>query len=148
MPEKKIYTTVTSPEETGQRLTLDDEPYFKYVVGGDYTFKNGLYVNAQYMHGFFTDRGVDGLEDYFLIALERKYFHEELKIRVAVATEIADFDDLRNRSAFFGGPELIYYPTDNIEIILGGLLLDGSSSTQFGQFSNNDEIYFKVKYSF
>jgi len=148
LPDDKIFTTVISPVGNQQQLALDDEPYFKYVVGGDYTFKNGIYVNAQYMHGFFTDRGVDGLEDYFLIAVEKKYFHEEIKVRVAAAIEITDFDDIENRSALFGGPELIYYPTDNAEIILGGLLLDGNSSTQFGQFSNNDEVYFKVKYSF
>ena len=100
------------------------------------------------MHGFFTDRGVDGLEDYFLIALERKYFPDELKVRAAFAAEIADFDDIGNCSAFFGGPELTYYPSDNVEITIGGLLLDGNSSTQFGQFSRNDEVYFKVRFYF
>jgi len=148
MPEKKIYTTVTFPEETRMQLALSGDPCFKYVIGGDYTFKSGPYVNIQYLHGFYTDRGTDGLEDYFLIALERKYFHEELKVRAAIAAEIADFDDIGNRSAFFGGPELTYHHADNIEIVLGALLLEGNSSTQFGQFSNNDEIYFKVKYSF
>jgi len=148
-PEERIYTIVTSPSGPPQeQLALDDEPYFKYVLGGDYTFRNGTYLNAQYMHGFFTDRGADNLEDYFLVAIEKKFFHEELKLRMAIASEIADFDDIENHSAYFGGPELTYYPVDNIEIILGGLLLEGDYSTQFGQFSRNDETYFKVKYSF
>ncbi|OQX92793.1 MAG: hypothetical protein B6D58_01230 [candidate division Zixibacteria bacterium 4484_95] len=148
LPEKKIYTIITSPNETQEQLVLDDKPYFKYVVGGDYTFKNGIYINGQYLHGFYTDRGVDNIEDYFLIALEKKFFHEDLKTRMVIAAEVANFDDIENRSAYFGGPELTYYPKDNIELITGSFLLAGDSSTQFGQFKENDEIYFKVKYSF
>ncbi len=147
-PEEKIYTNVTSPNGTQKQLVLDDAPYFKYVIGGDYTFRNGLYLNAQYLHGFFTDRGVDNLEDYFFVAIEKKFFHEELKVRATFAAEIADFDDIGNHSAYFGGPELTYYPVDNVEIVMGGLLLEGNSSTQFGQFSKNDEIYIQVNYSF
>ncbi len=148
LPEKKIYTSVTSPDETQEQLALDKEPYFKYVVGGDYTFRNGLYVNAQYLHGFFSDRCADNLEDYFLIALEKKFFHEDLKVRTVFAAEVADFADFKNRSAFFGGPEVTYYPKDNVELVTGSFLLGGDSSTQFGQFKDNDEIYVKVKYFF
>jgi len=148
LPEKKVYTSITSPDGTQEQLALDDKPYLKYVVGGDYTFKNGIYVNGQYLHGFYTDRGVDNMEDYFLIAFEKKFFHEDLKTRIVIAAEVADFDDIENRSAYFGGPELTYYPKDNIELVAGSFLLAGDSSTQFGQFKENDEIYFKVKYSF
>ncbi len=148
VPAEATYTTVTAPGETSLHLALSDDPYVKYVVGGDYTFRNGLYVNAQYLHGFFTDRGPDGLEDYFLVAFERDFLHGDLRARLAFAAEIADFGDVANRSAFFGGPEVTYYPTDSAEIAAGALLLEGDSSTQFGQFSDNDEVYIKVKYSF
>jgi hypothetical protein len=148
VPAEATYTAVTAPGEASLHLALSDDPYVKYVVGGDYTFRNGLYVNAQYLHGFFTDRGSDGLEDYFLVALERGFLHGDLRARLAFAAEIADFEDVANRSAFFGGPEITYYPTDSTEIAAGALLLEGDSSTQFGQFSDNDEIYIKVKYSF
>jgi len=148
IPEDKIYTIVNSSDSTEWLLALDNKPYFKYVVGGDYTFRNGIYINAQYLHGFFTDRGAGNLEDYFLIAFEKKFFHEDLKVRTVFAAEVADFSDLKNRSAFFGGPEITYYPKDNVELVAGSFLLGGDSSTQFGQFRSNDEIYIKVKYSF
>ncbi|MCK4681306.1 hypothetical protein KAT82_09270, partial [bacterium] len=148
IPAEATYTTVTGPGEASMHLALSDDPYIKYVVGGDYTFRNGLYVNAQYLHGFFTDRGTDGLEDYFLVALERDFLHGDLRARLAFAAEVADFGDVANRSAFFGGPELTYYPTDSAEITAGALLLEGDPSTQFGQFSDNDEVYVKVRYSF
>ncbi len=148
VPEEETYTVMTSPDGVLTQLALGDDPYVKYVVGGDYTFRNGLYVNGQYLHGFFTDRGTDGLEDYFLIALERDFLRGELTVRLALAAEIADFEDVANRSAIFGGPELTYRPTDNAEIVAGALLLEGDSSTQFGQFSDNDEVYVKAGYSF
>jgi hypothetical protein len=148
LPQKKIYTSVVSPEETQEQLALNNEPYFKYVVGGDYTFQNGIYINAQYLHGFFSDRGAGNLEDYFLIALEKKFFHEDLKVRTVFAAEVADFSNLGEHSAFFGGPEITYYPKDNVELVIGSFLLDGGISTQFGQFRGNDEIYLKAKYSF
>ncbi len=148
VPAEATYTTVTGPGEASMHLALSDDPYVKYVVGGDYTFRNGLYVNGQYLHGFFTDRGPDELEDYFLVALERDFRHGDLRARLAFAAEIADFGDVANRSAYFGGPEVTYYPTDGAEITAGALLLEGDSSTQFGQFSDNDEVYVKVRYSF
>lgn len=148
IPAEETRTTVAAPDGVVSRLALSDEPYIKYVVGGDYTFGNGLYVNGQYLHGFFTDRGADELEDYFLIALERDFLHGDLNGRVVFATEIADFGDIANCSAFFGGPEMTYCPTDGVEIVAGALFLYGDSSTQFGQFSANDEVYLKVKYSF
>jgi hypothetical protein len=148
IPEDRIYTVVNSSDGTERLLALDNKPYFKYVVGGDYTFHNGIYINAQYLHGFFTDRGAGNLEDYFLIAFEKKFFHEDLKVRTVFAAEVSDFSDFENRSAFFGGPEVTYYPKDNVELVAGSFLLGGGSSTQFGQFRSNDEIYTKVKYSF
>jgi hypothetical protein len=148
VPTEGTYTAITSPDGVLNQLALSDDPYVKYVVGGDYTFRNGLYVNGQYLHGFFTDRGTDGLEDYFLIAIERDFLRSELTVRLALAAEVADFEDVANYSAFFGGPELTYHPTNNAEIVIGALFLEGNSSTQFGQFDNNDEIYFRVKYSF
>ena len=148
VPAEATYTSVTVPGESSLHLALGDDPYVKYVVGGDYTFRNGLYVNGQYLHGFFTDRGPDGLEDYFIVAFERDFVHGDLRARLVFAAEIADFGDVANRSALFGGPEITYYPTDGAEVTAGALFLEGDSSTQFGQFSDNDEVYIKIKYSF
>ncbi|MCK4696076.1 MAG: hypothetical protein KAT74_09945, partial [Candidatus Cloacimonetes bacterium] len=49
-PEKIILSTDLSALGMGiqESIALDDEPYIKYVLGGDYTFTNGIYVNAQY----------------------------------------------------------------------------------------------------
>ncbi len=147
-PKERVYTRIISPVGDQDELALDDEAYVKFVMGGDYTFSNGLYVNAQCMHGFFTDRGIDNLEDYLMLAIEQSFLRDELKVRLTAAAEVADVHDIKGRSAYFGGPQVTYAPVDGLEMILGSLLLAGDTSTQFGQFNENDMVYCQVEYSF
>jgi hypothetical protein len=148
------YNLVTSfmlPPNAQQQtaIALDDKPYTKYVIGGDYTFTNGLYVNAQYIHGLFHERGNDNLEDYLVFALRKHFLNDVLKITFAGgAIEVKDFKDIRNNYAFALGPEVAYYPIDDAEILLGAYIIDGKPTTTFGRVKDNDEVYFKVKYSF
>jgi Protein of unknown function (DUF1302) len=129
-------------------IALEAKPYFKYVVGGDYTFKNGIYINAQYLHGFIHERDNDNLEDYLMAGIEKKYFNDELKIMLGLGAEIKDFNELEDNYAIMIFPELSYYPVDNTEIILGAYLIDGKDPTNFGKVKKNDELYLKCKYSF
>ncbi|NOZ04268.1 MAG: hypothetical protein GXO92_06640, partial [FCB group bacterium] len=64
-PKKVPMTTITpsfvapGQMDTTQTTALDDKPYLKYILGGDYTFKNGIYVNTQYIRGFIHEQGRD-----------------------------------------------------------------------------------------
>ncbi|HAF06987.1 MAG: hypothetical protein QME48_06475 [bacterium] len=132
-----------------ESIALDDKPYVKYVLGADYTFKNGIYINGQYLHGFVHERGKDNLEDYFMFGLEKKFFNDKLKIIPIVGgIEIKDFKDIENNYAFILSPEIAYFPVDNAELTLGIRLIDGKDTTIFGRLKDKDELYFKVKYSF
>lgn len=151
IPEKVEMTTII-PTQSGmvsQKSTaLKDQGYFKYVVGGDYTFKNGLYVNGQFLHGFYHEREKDNLEDYLMLGFEKKFLNDELKITLAGGAEIKEFDDLKDNYATIIFPEISYYPLDNTEILLGVYLIDGKETTNFGRVKENDEGYIKAKYSF
>jgi hypothetical protein len=145
VPEKQ-YLDVTFPHPqvgmvTQREVTLDDEPYFKYVVGGDYTFKSGWYVNAQYMHGFIHERGNDNLNDYFLVQIEKKYMNDAIKI-------VPDWGDIENNYGVAGGPEISYYPADALEISIGAYLIEGKGNNLFGNVKDLDEFFVKVNYSF
>ncbi len=129
-------------------IALEAESYFKYVVGGDYTFKNGLYINAQYLHGFIHERDKDDLGDYLMAGIEKKFFNDELKVMLGLGGEIKDFNAWEDNYAIMIFPELSYYPVDNTEIILGAYLIDGKDTTNFGKVKKNDEVYLKFKYSF
>ncbi|MBU1339808.1 MAG: hypothetical protein KKD56_12180 [Acidobacteria bacterium] len=152
LPRKyNVLTSFMSPPNTQQQIAiaLDDKPYAKYVIGGDYTFANGLYVNAQYIHGLFHERGNENLEDYLVFALRQSFLNDALKITFAGgAIEVKDFKDIRNNYAFALGPEIAYYPIDNAELLIGAYIIDGKPTTTFGRVKDNDEVYFKVKYSF
>jgi len=150
-PEKIEMTTDLSALGMGtqQSIILDDKPYVKYVFGADYTFKNGIYINGQYLHGFIHERGDDNLENYFMFGLEKKFFNDKLKITpIGGGIEIKDFKDIENNYAYILSPEITYYPVDNAEITLGARFIDGKNTTTFGKLKDNDEMYFKVKYSF
>lgn len=151
LPEE-VETEVIIPTEGGvvtQRMTaLKDEAYFKGVIGGDYTFKNGIYINGQYIHGFPMERGRDTLEDYFILAVEKKFLNDELKLRLAGFVEIKDFEEAAESYAAALLPEVSCYPFDSIEIILGSYVIEGKRGTTFGDFKKNDELYLKCKMSF
>lgn len=150
-PEKVKTTTDLSALGMGipESIALDDKPYVKYVLGADYTFKNGIYINGQYLHGFIHERGEDNLEDYFMFGLEWKLLDEKLKITpISGGVEIKDFRDIENNYAFILSPEITYRPVDNAEITLGTRFIDGKNTTTFGRVKDNDEMYFKAKYSF
>jgi hypothetical protein len=153
LPDKVALTTTLKTldgqqfEETG--VALDDEAYVKYVVGMDYTFKNQWYVNAQFIHGFFHERGEDALSDYIVFRFEREFLNAELTVApLGMAIAIPDWDEIDTNYGVVGIPEVTYRPTDNIELILGAYILEGEGSNMFGQIKDQDQIYFKAQVTF
>ncbi|MEO0185430.1 MAG: hypothetical protein ABIL20_06500 [candidate division WOR-3 bacterium] len=129
-------------------LILDNKPYTKFVLGSDYTFKNGIYVNLQYVHGFFQERGKE-IEDYILLGLEWKLLEEKLKLMpLAGGFEVKDFSDFKNNYAFVYAPEISYKPAENCELSLGIHLIEGKATTNFGTLKEDDDVFFKAKFIF
>jgi len=136
-------------EDVQKSIALKDDPYCKFVLGGDYTFKNGIYLNAQFLHGFVHERGTDDLNDYLTFRFEKKFFNDELKIvPIGGAVSVTDWDDYENNFGVVINPELSYFPYDNIEMILGAFVLGGKGDNMFSALKDNDEVYFKAKVSF
>lgn len=134
---------------TQESIALSDTAYIKYVVGTDYTFKNNIYINGQYIHGFFNERGPHSLENYAMAALEWRASDDKIKITpIAVAAEIKDFGDIGNNYGIVFLPEIVYHPVDNAEIALGACWINGKNTTTFGRLKDNDETYLRLKYSF
>lgn len=135
--------------EATQSVVLDDEPYFKYVLGGDYTFKNGLYFNGQYLHGFLHERGKNELNDYFTFRLETTFLNDKFKIvPIGGAVAINDWGDMKNNYGLVYAPELSYYPSDNVELSVVPFIIDGKGVNMFGSLKDLDEILFRLKVSF
>jgi hypothetical protein len=84
LPRKEMIMTTTLlgqvlPPETDS-LILKKQLYLKYVVGADYTFKDGSYLNFQYLHGFVNERGRGNLNDYFVLSWQKSFFNDKLAI--------------------------------------------------------------------
>lgn len=130
-------------------IILKQEAYMKYVVGADYTLSNGAYINVQYLHGFINERGVDALNDYFFVRVEKSFFDAKLKLSpINGGYIVSDWDDIESNHAMIYMPEIVYMATDNAEISLTAGLFDGTGSNAFANFNDYDMMMFKVKYSF
>lgn len=153
IPEDCIFKThiVTSfgPIEKVDTLLRRDEPYLKFVFGGDYTFKNGFYLNGQFVRGFIHERGRDSLNYYFVMRGEKKMLNDKLKITpLGIAVTFEDIENFEENYGIAWIPELGYYPHDNIEIRLGAFILDGKGENIFSRMKDKDELFLRVKLSF
>jgi hypothetical protein len=150
-PEKVMTQTVIRTDmdtETETEVALDDTPYFKFTLGADYTFPGGWYLNSQWMHGFFSERGGDNLHDYFVSRLEKSVFNDELEIALGGVLEVGRWSDLKQNYGYGLYPELTYQGIDNLELMIGAFLVDGKANTLFGSMNGIDQAYLRVKVSF
>jgi hypothetical protein len=129
-------------------VALPDDPFARFVIGGDYTFHNGIYLNGQFIHGFVHELGRDALHDYLVGGVEKKFRNETLKLTLAAALEVPDITDPGDDYAIVGMPEIAYYPWDGSEVKIGVHLIGGSGQTNFGQLTGMDDVYLAFKYAF
>lgn len=135
---------------TQDSIILDkSKPYMKFVIGGDYNFSDGSYLNVQYMHGFVHERGAENLNDYFFLRYEKKFFNEKLKVApIGGGIIVTNWDDIKNNYALVYMPEIAYKVTDNAEITLSTVIFDGKGDNFFVNLKDYNMFMFKLKYDF
>ncbi len=130
-------------------LVLDKTPYVKYVLGTDYTFGNGMYLNIQFLHGFANENGKGNLNDYLMLHLEKRFFDDKLIINLFDgAVTVSNWDDVENNYAWVYMPNVAYQATDNAKITLGARIIDGKGNGMFSRIKDKDEIFVKFGYHF
>jgi len=82
----------------------------------------------------------DEFENTATILVSRTFLRETLKM------ELFSYIGLTNEDALIR-PKLTYDFTDGFQLLLGANIFTGTDG-RFGQYDDNDMIYFKVKYSF
>ncbi|MBE0650354.1 MAG: hypothetical protein IH595_05890 [Bacteroidales bacterium] len=128
---------------------LKKQAYFRYVVGGDYYFKNNGYLNVQFLHGFVNESGRGNLNDYLFLRYEQKFFNDKFKIcPLSGAVVVSNWHDIKHNYAIVYMPEISYMATENTEISVSGLLFNGKGNDLFASFNGYDMLLFKMKYSF
>ncbi len=130
-------------------VILKKEPYTKIVVGSDYTFANGTYMNVQYLRGFLHERGRDQLSDYLILQTERTFLQNRLRIQpLAGGVSISEWDDPANHHAWFYTPEVSYQGIDNLVVSIGGYFFDGNGNNIFAGMKEKNMMRLHVKASF
>ncbi len=130
-------------------VILEAEPFLKFVVGGDYMFSDGSYLNLQYIHGFIHERGKDALNDYFFLRYDKAFFNDKLKISpLSGAFIITDWKDINENYALAYMPQIIYQATVNTEISFSTVFFDGKGDNLFANMKDYDMLLFKLKYIF
>ncbi len=130
-------------------IPLSNQAYTKWVVGADYTFVSGIYLNFQLAHGFLHERGAAELGNYFLFNVEWRLLHDKLKlIPLAGCVEVKRFSRLTRQFAYIWTSTVEYHPGGNAVFTAGLRLIDGRGETNFGRLEDRDEIFVRMKYSF
>ncbi len=102
-------------------VNVPDEPFIKATVGWDYTFTSWLYVNTQYVRGFFDEfNDMYGIHNYWVMALEFKFLDDELQFRIA---NVLNCDDLSDN--FF--PQLTWIIVPSVQVIAGAFVYFGKN---------------------
>jgi len=158
IPEKDVIMTndlsafyPLSPVPVTIDTTILDKkkPYIKFIVGGDYNFSDGSYLNFQYMHGFINEKGNENLNDYFFMRYEKKFFNEKLKFApIGGAFIVTDWNKIEDNYAVAYMPQVSYKATEDIEITLSAAIFDGKGDNLFANLKDYNMFMFKLNYSF
>lgn len=145
---------VIHPEEITQTVEtiLGDETttlypageYFKWLGGVDYSF-GGFYVQLQYLHGLYTERGAHELSDVFVLGVEKGLFYDALTLRLAAGYEVPDFAETDEHWGTLVNPEIDYRPIDQLTFTLGGRLIEGEGASTFALLEREDVVYLKLR---
>ena len=120
-----------------------EKNYLHYMAGFDYDIL-GWKLNVQFIQEFILDYEEDMRQDEFentmTVLVRKDYFREKLWI------ELFSYIGLNNGDALIR-PSITYEFADGFEILGGANVFLGDEG-RFGQFSDNDMIYTKIRYNF
>ena len=144
---------------------LMDSYYWQWVVGADYTFSvaDGLYVNAQYLHGLFDEvafsplaRNYFGLhqgmwfgqlQDYLAGRAELRLLKSDLKLSLNSMVSFNSNETTKASAILY--PSVEYKIHDAFYLQAGGILAFGDKDrSKFGSFNRDRIVYLMTKVSF
>lgn len=131
-------------------VMLDPErPFLKWIVGADYHFTDGSYLNLQFLHGFLHEQSRETLEDYVFLRYERSFLREKLKVApLSGAVIISSWDEPKEHYAVAWLPEVTYMANPNTAMTLSAAIFHGEGESLFANLKHFDMVMLKVKYSF
>jgi len=139
--EGELFGLGIRSEVAAHRLDYEnDNLQYEYIIGGDYTFENSLYLLTEYYH---SDLGAKAnqtaFDDYMVyFAGERKSLNQNYLFTLAMyplgdLLDISTFGiiNLDDKSAVIA-PQLIYRIFQDVELSVMGSLFIGKDTDEFG----------------
>ncbi len=141
-------------------FSLFEKGFFKYVIGGDYNFAHGFYINFQYLHGFFDEFDYSKeaekyfmkrkgeffgeISDYIIPDIEYKFHGDDYKIKLSGIIEISD------KTSWTLTPQIELRIADGLILSAGGFFVisGDETKTKFGEFKKDKLFYLSLKIDF
>jgi len=135
------------PGPTPEFAIIEEDPFAKWTLGAEYTFKGGWFFNLQWVHGFFTEQTGHALHDYLFLVFRKTFLNDKLKIELSLGGEL---DTTRGRNAVGGlfSALLSYKPFDGAEVVLGYVMARGEDRVSIEMFEPLDQTYLKIRADF
>ena len=129
-----------------QSLTSVRKPTVSWIIGADYTSADEWYLNLQFAHQHITNYDntilIHNQDNYFILGeISKPVLSDWLAASIEGSVLLSD-------SSYYISPRLIYTYVQNLEVILGLNLFEGSETSLYGQYDNNDQIFINLKYFF
>lgn len=142
--QNSLKTTTTETE---------DREFFQGIVGADYGFENGLTVIAEVLYSsesFSYKELLLNYESQILQNLVYSKFYTALSLsysfNIFLDASLIYIESFNDKNSRFVSPTLSYNLNDYNSFMLGAMLQDGDSGSEFGEFENS--YYFKWILSF
>ena len=117
--------------------------YIDYLLGLDFTIWNTK-LSSQFNQKIITDYNHYIVNDQYTNLLtflaSRNFFNDTLNLELFAYVGLSD-------QGYLIRPKITYSVADGFDVTLGSNIFGGDSG-MFGQYNDNDMVYFKVKYSF
>lgn len=115
------------------------------IIGVDYTFKNKVYLNLQYLAQYIPKHEKDmvpmAYEDSLIWKISRKFRHDTLLLEGSGRVYLFDLD-------YYYQIKCEYDINDFLRATIGYDGFFGPDDGTFGQYNSNDQIFAKLRYSF
>ena len=149
-------------------VNVPTTPFIKATVGADWSYKDWIYINVQYVRGFYDEfNDMYGIHNYFVPNVDLMFFDNELLIRLTAALNCDDVSfmlfptitwtvvpavELSVGYMGFFGPTQPKAPEEldlsNISEAVTAIIPAYASKSRFGQLaSGRNVVFFKAKVS-
>ncbi len=142
------FSTITTTPFYSTTNTILDKPYPSFVVGGDYTFESGFYINIQYARGMPIVRGTEHLENYIIATLKDDFLDGDLEVSIGGIAGFKKMSAVKDEYEIMAFQQLSYSITEDVQLKLSLSQIDAKGDVLFFMWRDYDSVSLTAELSF